>query len=169
MTDAIRQHLESFLTSKGLRRTKQRDIIIEAAFGTKDHFNAEQLHEMARRLDRTVSRATVYRTLSLLVECALLREVDLGRDQTYYDPNFLDKPEHNHLICQDCDRVVEFEDDHIALLEDCITKRLGFTAAGKSIRIIANCDALARTGHCTHQEHVEKHQISTPVLQSHAH
>lgn len=153
MTEAIRQTLESFLASKGLRRTKQRDVIIEAAFGTQEHFNAEDLHVMARRIDRTISRATVYRTLSLLVDCGLLREVDLGRDQTYYDPNFLDKPEHNHLICVDCDRVVEFEDDHIAVMEDCITRRLGFTPASKTIRIVAKCDQLGRTGHCTYRHH----------------
>jgi len=152
MSDAVREQLETFLVARGLRRTKQRDVIIEAAFGTKEHFNADELHEMTRRIDRSISRATVYRTLSLLVECNLLREVDLGRDQTYYDPNFLDKPEHNHLICQDCDRVVEFEDEHIALLEDCITRRLGFTPSGKSIRIIANCDELARTGQCSYRD-----------------
>lgn len=150
MNSTVRQQLEEFLSSKGLRRTKQRDVIIEAAFGTKEHFNAEELHEMTRKIDRSISRATVYRTLSLLVECKLLHEIDLGRDQTYYDPNFLDKPQHNHLICADCDRVVEFEDDHIALLEDCITKRLGFSPASKSIRIVANCDRLARTGSCEH-------------------
>jgi Fur family transcriptional regulator, ferric uptake regulator len=152
MIDSVRQQLETFLGGKGLRRTKQRDIVVEAAFGTKDHFNADELHDMTRRIDRNISRATVYRTLSLLVESGLLREVDLGRDQTYYDPNFLDKPEHNHLICADCDRVVEFEDEHIAVLEDCITRRLGFTPASKSIRIVAKCDQLARTGRCDYRD-----------------
>ena len=150
MTETVRQQIEKHLSTKGLRRTRQRDVIVEAAFGTKEHFNADDLHAMARRIDPTVSRATVYRTLLLLVECGLLREVDLGRDQTYYDPNYLDKPSHNHLICADCDRVVEFENDHIALLEDCITRQLGFTVASKSMRIIANCDKLARTGQCEH-------------------
>jgi Fur family transcriptional regulator, ferric uptake regulator len=159
MTDQIRNQLETFLSSKGLRRTKQRDMIIEAAFGTQEHFNADELHEMTKRLDRSISRATVYRTLGLLVECRLLREVDLGRDQTYYDPNYLDKPSHNHLICSDCDRVVEFEDDHIALLEDCITKRLGFTPAGKSMRILANCDQLSRTGHCNFRDEKAGHGL----------
>lgn len=144
----VREQLDSHLSSKGLRRTKQREVIIEAAFATTEHFTAEELLEMARKLDRTVSRATVYRTLSLLVECHLLREVDLGRDQTYYDPNFLEKPQHNHLICTDCDKVVEFEDDHIALLEDCITRRLGFKPSMKSIRIEASCEELARSGAC---------------------
>lgn len=147
--EEVRSKLDLFLAEKGLRRTRQRDVIVDAAFGTTEHFNAEELHDMVRKIDRSVSRATVYRTLSLLVECKLLHEVDLGRDQTYYDPNFLDKPEHNHLICQDCDRVVEFEDPNITLLEDCITKRLGFIPAAKSIRITATCDELARTGHCS--------------------
>ena len=152
MTETVRQQLDSFLASSGLRRTKQRDVIIEAAFGTREHFNADELHEMVRRIDRSISRATVYRTLGLLVNCRLLREIDLGRDQTYYDPNFLDKPEHNHLTCTDCDRVVEFEDDHIAVLEDCITRRLGFTPASKSIHIVAKCDELERTGRCRFQK-----------------
>ena len=152
INDEIRDRLDTFLLGKGLRRTRQRDVIVEAAFGTEEHFTAEDLHEMARQIDRTVSRATVYRTLGLLVECGLLREIDLGKDQTYYDPNFLDKPEHNHLICVDCGRVVEFEDDNIALLEDCITRRLGFTVASKSIRIEASCEELGRTGACPHRD-----------------
>lgn len=151
MTETVRQRLDEFLASKELRRTRQRDVIVEAAFSTKEHFTADELNDMVRAVDRTVSRATVYRTLGLLVDCGLLREIDLGRDQTYYDPNFLDKPEHNHLICMDCERVVEFQDEHIALLEDCITRRLGFTPASKSIRIEASCEELARTGKCVHQ------------------
>jgi len=80
MDPKIRERLESYLLSKGLRRTKPRDIIVEAAFSTTEHFTAEELLDMARKIDRTVSRATVYRTLSLLVECELLHEIDLGRD-----------------------------------------------------------------------------------------
>jgi Fur family transcriptional regulator, ferric uptake regulator len=148
MQDRIKQRLDEHLASSGLRRTKQREVIVEAAFATDDHFNAEELLEKTRRLDRTISRATIYRTLQLLVDCQLLREVDLGRDQTFYDPNFLDKPQHNHLICLDCDRVVEFEDDNSAMLHDCITRRLGFQPQMKSMRIEARCDELCRTGSC---------------------
>jgi Fur family ferric uptake transcriptional regulator len=148
MDPRIKERLEAHLSSYGLRRTRQRDVIVEAAFATDDHFNADELLDKTRKLDRTISRATIYRTLQLLVECGLLREVDLGRDQTFYDPNFLDKPQHNHLICLDCDRVVEFEDENAALLHDCITRRLGFQPQMKSMRIEAKCDELARTGQC---------------------
>lgn len=152
MDAQIAERLNKHLAAKGLRRTRQREVIVETVFTSDEHFNAEELLDRVRAVDRTVSRATVYRTLSLMVECGLLRHVDLGRDQTYYDPNFLDKPQHNHLICLDCDRVVEFEDEHIALLNDCITRRLGFRPKMQSMRIEAHCDELARNGVCRYQE-----------------
>jgi Fur family ferric uptake transcriptional regulator len=149
MDQRIRTRLETYLSTEGLRRTKQRDVIVETAFATDEHFTAEELIDRVRKQDASASRATVYRTLGLLVECGLLHEIDLGKDQTYYDPNFLDKPQHNHLVCTDCDKVVEFEDEHIALLEDCITRRLGFKPTKKSIHIEAKCEELARDGVCT--------------------
>lgn len=145
---ALQQRVDAFLDEKGLRRTKQREVIIHAALTTNEHFTADELWEMARKIDRTTSRATLYRTLSLLVESRLLREIDLGRDQKVYDPNFIDSPNHNHLICLDCQKIVEFEDHHISLLEDCITRRLGFTPASKSIRIEASCQELKMHGNC---------------------
>lgn len=148
----IKERFNAFIMTKGLRRTRQREVIVEAAFGTKDHYTAEELWEMARKLDRTASRATVYRTLALLVECGLLREIDLGKDVVCYDPNFLESPDHNHLICLDCDKVVEFEDSHISVLEDCISRRLGFTPTLKAIRIEARCDELKRMGACRQQK-----------------
>jgi len=78
----------------------------------------------------------------------LLREIDLGKDIKYYDPNFLEHPNHNHLICVDCDKVVEFSDENINLLEDCITRRLGFRPTKKAIRIEASCEELRRKGSC---------------------
>jgi Fur family transcriptional regulator, ferric uptake regulator len=144
----VQKRLDTFLDGKGLRRTKQREVIIKAALTTHEHFTADELWEMARKLDRTTSRATLYRTLSLLVESGLLREIDLGRDQTVYDPNFIDSPNHNHLICLDCQKVVEFDDPHISLLEDCITRRLGFSPASKSVRIEASCEELRKHGTC---------------------
>jgi Fur family ferric uptake transcriptional regulator len=148
MIEQVKKRLDAYLAQQGQRRTKQRDVIIEAAFATDDHFNADELLEKVRKIDRSVSRATVYRTITLMQDCGVLREVDLGRDQTYYDPNFLEKPQHNHLICLDCDRVVEFEDEHIALLHDCISRRLGFKPQLKSMRIEAHCEELAREGSC---------------------
>lgn len=147
-----RQAILDYLLAQGLRKTNQRRAIIEAAMGTREHFSAEELLVMARRIDPTVSRATVYRTLPLLVEGGLLRELDLGGEMKRYDPNFVDHPTHNHLICLDCGEIFEFEDAHLELLENCIARRLGFVPAVKSTKIEARCEELAKRGHCTQKE-----------------
>src|ERR1700690_3882840 len=102
-----------FLQGKKLRVTAQRRAIIESAFDTEEHFTAEQLLEWSRRRDKSVSRATVYRTLPLLTESGLVREMDFGKDHKYYDPNYAQHPHHNHIICQDCGKIVEFESEMI--------------------------------------------------------
>lgn len=148
MNPEIKKRFDEYINQKGMRRTGQRDVIVEAAFSSDDHFTAEELLAKAKRIDPKTSRATLYRTIALLVECKLLREIDLGRDERVYDPNFLDSPDHNHLICVDCGKVIEFEDDNTALLIDCITRRLGFRPSSKSMRIEACCDKLRTDGIC---------------------
>ena len=130
--DRVRDSLQDFLSSKGLRRTVQREAIIDAAFGTNEHFTAEELLTMARRIEKSVSRATVYRTFPLLVESGLLHELDLGSDTKIYDPNFVERPTHNHLICVDCDKIIEFEDTNMELLENCITTASGIFSREQS-------------------------------------
>lgn len=148
MDPEIRQRIYDFIEQKRLRKTVQRDAIITAAFSTQEHFTAEDLLAMAKKIEPSVSRATVYRTLPLLVECGVLKEMDFGKEFKFYDPNFAQHPHHNHLICVDCDKIVEFEDRNIETLEDCITKRLGFSPASKMIRIEATCDQLKTLGSC---------------------
>ncbi len=154
---SFRETVYSYLADRGLRRTAQREAIIEAVMGTKDHFHAEELLLMAKRIDRSVSRATVYRTIPLLVASGLLRELDLGREVKYYDPNFLEHPTHNHLICTDCDKIIEFEDTNMELLENCITRRLGFSPANKMVRIEGSCDELKMNGTCAKADVAPSH------------
>jgi Fur family ferric uptake transcriptional regulator len=148
MDPGVRQRIYDYIETKGLRKTTQRDAIIEAAFSTTEHYTAEELLSMARSIDPAVSRATIYRTLPLLVESGVLKEMDFGKDYKFYDPNYIDHPNHNHLICMDCSKIVEFEDVHIDTLETCISKRLGFTPERKTVRIEAHCDELQRKGVC---------------------
>jgi Fur family ferric uptake transcriptional regulator len=144
----VQERLDDFIRRKGLRRTGQRETIIRSAFSNEEHFTAEELFERVRQNRSNISLATVYRTLGLMVEAGLLREIDLGDDQTTYDPNFLEKPSHNHLVCIECGRVVEFEDAHIDLLNDCVTRRLGFKPLRQSLKIEANCEQLRMHGRC---------------------
>ena len=152
MDAAIRKRVYDFIEQKGLRKTAQREAIVKAAFSTTEHYTAEELLAMSKKIEPSVSRATVYRTLPLLVECGVLKEMDFGKEFKYYDPNYNEHPLHNHLICVDCDKIVEFEDINIDTLENCISKRLGFSPAKKTVRIEAKCDELKRLGACKNKD-----------------
>jgi Fur family ferric uptake transcriptional regulator len=143
----------SFLQTKNLRITAQRQAIIDTVFSTEEHFTAEQLLEWSRARDRSVSRATVYRTLPLLTESGLVREMDFGKDYKFYDPNYAEHPNHNHIICDDCEKIVEFESEKLATLENEITKKLGFSVKAQRLEIKANCEILKRAGTCKNKCH----------------
>jgi Fur family ferric uptake transcriptional regulator len=137
-----------FLASRSLRLTAQRQAIIDTVFDTEEHFTAEQLLGWSQERDQSISRATVYRTLPLLTESGLVREMDFGKDHKFYDPNYADHPNHSHIICQDCEKIVEFESDKIAQLEDEITHHLGFAVKTQRLQITATCEELKRLGTC---------------------
>src|SRR5678815_2378112 len=86
-----------FLASRSLRLTAQRQAIIDTVFDTEEHFTAEQLLGWSQERDQSISRATVYRTLPLLTESGLVREMDFGKDHKFYDPNYADHPNHSHI------------------------------------------------------------------------
>jgi Fur family ferric uptake transcriptional regulator len=145
---AIVSQAQAFFSSKGLRLTKQREALVTLIFRNDDHFRPEELLAKLRTSDGSVSRATIYRTISLLVESGMLREISLGGGERLYDPNFLKSPHHNHLICVDCRKIVEFEDPNIDIMQNCITRRLGFSPTQKAIRIEGSCDMLRLLGTC---------------------
>lgn len=147
-----RQRFLDFLARKNLRVTAQRQAIIDTVFSTRQHFTAEQLLEWSRQRDKSVSRATVYRTLPLLTESGLVREMDFGKDYMFYDPNYAESPHHNHIICQDCEKIVEFESDKIEQLETEISHRLGFSVNTHRLQITANCEEFQRHGTCKKKE-----------------
>jgi Fur family transcriptional regulator, ferric uptake regulator len=144
-----RQRFLEFLAHKNLRLTGQRRAIIETVFSTQEHFTAEQLLEWSRRRDKSVSRATVYRTLPLLTESGLVREMDFGKERKFYDPNYAERPRHNHIICQDCGKIVEFESEKIEQLENEISGRLGFSVRAHRLQITASCEEFRRWGACS--------------------
>jgi Fur family transcriptional regulator, ferric uptake regulator len=148
MDEQILERFNDFVKRRSLRHTTQRDSIVRIIFSKDEHFTSEELFERIRRTDSRASRATIYRTISLMVEAGLLREIDLGGDEKTYDPNFIDKPAHNHLVCVDCGKVVEFEDTHLELLNDCLTRRLGFKPVRQAIHIEAGCENLRLKGMC---------------------
>src|SRR5882672_8044149 len=137
-----------FLAHKNLRVTSQRQAIVDTVFSTDQHFTADQLLAWSRRRDKSVSRATVYRTLPLLTESGLVREMDFGKDYKFYDPNYAEHPHHNHIICQDCEKIVEFESEKIEKIENEISHRLGFAVKTHRLQITASCEELKKLGAC---------------------
>ncbi|MEM6823380.1 MAG: transcriptional repressor [Verrucomicrobiota bacterium] len=151
MTEApadIKEKIIAYMESNGLRITNQRRAIIDAAFSTQDHYTAEELLERAKKVDASVSRATIYRTLPVLVQTGLLRELDLGKDQSYYDPNYAKHPNHNHIICTDCGKIVEFEDHCLDVRESILVKNLGFLPGNVQLRIEGSCEQWKKSGSC---------------------
>ena len=149
---AAKKKFLEFLGRKNLRITAQRQAIVETVFNTDKHFTAEQLLEWSRHRDKSVSRATVYRTLPLLTESGLVREMDFGKDYKFYDPNYADHPDHSHIICNDCEKIVEFESKKISRLENEISHRLGFSVKTQRLQITGSCEELKKLGACKKKE-----------------
>ncbi len=147
-----RQRFLDYLAHKNLRLTGPRRAIIEAVFSTGKHFTADELLKWARRRDKSVSRATVYRTLPLLTASGLVREMDFGKDHKFYDPNYAEHPHHNHIICQDCGKIVEFKSQKIEHLENEISLRLGFAVRAHRLQITATCEEFRKLGACSKKE-----------------
>ncbi|MBI4326809.1 MAG: transcriptional repressor [Chloroflexi bacterium] len=145
---AAKRRFMEFLAGKNLRITSQRQAIIDSVFSTDQHFTAEQLLSWSRDRDKSVSRATVYRTLPLLTESGLVREMDFGKDYKFYDPNYADHPNHSHIICQDCEKIVEFDSDKIEKLENEISHQLGFSVRSQRLQITGSCEELKKLGAC---------------------
>ncbi len=147
-----KQRFLEFLAQRRFRLTAQRRAIIDTVFDTRAHFTAEELLAWSRRRDKSVSRATVYRTVPLLTESGLVAEMDLGGTHKLYDPNYADHPHHNHIVCLDCGRIIEFEDDQLHKLQHDLAREMGFSIASHRLQITAHCEEYQRCGTCRKRE-----------------
>jgi Fur family ferric uptake transcriptional regulator len=136
------QGIKDSLKQKGVRLTRQRQILLELIDKSGQHLDAERLYEMAKEHDPKLNRVTVYRTLKMLKEGGLVDELDLmhiGGDQHYYETRM--KQEHAHIICLRCGKVEEFFGEPLQRLRKQVELHLGFEVV------------LARTevgGYCSH-------------------
>lgn len=123
----------------GLRRTAQRDLILTIFLKTEEHLSSEDLYKLVRKKDPQVGSTTVYRTLKLLTEAGLAREVAFGDGKTYYEHHYAHE-HHDHMICTACGKVVEFFSAEIEALQDSIAEGLGFKPTHHSLRMWGLCD-----------------------------
>ena len=144
-TEVFRQ----FLKEKDLKITRQREILLRRIFEREEHFSAEQLEDRVK--GDGISKATIYRTLQLLVECGLVTEVALEDDRRYYEHVFGHDP-HDHIVCLDCKKVFEFDGTALLSVEAELAAKLGFVPESHRLRIEARCQQLQRDGHCDRDE-----------------
>lgn len=148
--DAAREKFRSYLATKGLRVTNQRLAIFEAAFAQTEHFTAEELLDLSRAIDDSVSRATVYRTLPIMVESALLREVDIGKNLKYYLPNVEGGTEVAQVICLDCDHIFEIDAPFMEWYGNSVAGKVGLRPVSQRLQVSARCNQLRDAGTCPH-------------------
>ncbi|HWB96248.1 MAG TPA: transcriptional repressor [Bryobacteraceae bacterium] len=119
--------IKGSLKEKGVRLTRQRQILLELIDKSGQHLDAERLYQMAKEQDSKLNRVTVYRTLKLLKEGGLVDELDLmhqAGDQHYYETRM--KQEHAHVICLRCGKVEEFFGEPLQRLRRQIESHFGF-------------------------------------------
>ena len=132
-TKILRDHL----ARKKLKLTKQREIILEA-FLESDHISAEDLHREISKRNVHVGLATIYRTLNLLCEIGIGEQRYFGDIKTVYD-NVARKKHHDHLICEKCGKIIEFESPDIERLQEEMAKKHGFTLNRHRLELYGNC------------------------------
>lgn len=124
---------------KGLRKTAQRDLILEIFLRTEEHLSSEDLYWLVHKKDPDVGQTTVYRTLKLLTEAGLAREVRLGDGRTYYEHHY-NHEHHDHMICTECGKVIEFFSPELEAMQDAMAEKYNFKPTHHSLRILGVCE-----------------------------
>src|SRR5512143_2598734 len=123
--DEITERFRAFLATRKLRMTGEREELLAAIFHAPRHFEAEDLIRTLKQRDGRVSRATVYRTLSLLEECGILRKSLFGHNRHFFE-SVVGRRHHDHLVCIRCGKIQEFEEPRIESIQEEITRQHDF-------------------------------------------
>ena len=137
--DELQSRLAGYLERKGLRSTNQRRLVSEVFFRSNGHLSIDDVLTLAREQDPGLGYATVYRTLKLLVECGLASERHFENAVTRYEVTTGSEHHHDHLICVECRRIVEFEDEAIESAQDEVAARHGFTLVSHKHELYGVC------------------------------
>ncbi|MEN3041426.1 MAG: transcriptional repressor [Bacteroidia bacterium] len=130
--------LESYIAQKGLRRTEERYEILRAIYEELRHFDAETLHRHLTDKGHRISRATVYNTLELLLECGLVRKYTFGENRTLYERS-LGRRQHDHLICIECGHIEEFCDPQLGNVIQGVGMLFGIKPVRHELVIYGEC------------------------------
>lgn len=131
--------LNDYLARQALKQTRQRKVVVEEFLRVDRHVDAEDLHNIVRKRDPRVGLATVYRTLNLLKEAGLADQKSFRDGRSVFEVHRPDH-HHDHLVCLDCGRVMEFENAQIEKLQAQVATELGFQLTGHRLDLYGKCN-----------------------------
>src|SRR6266851_1576064 len=136
-TEARMELFRARLRERGLKSTSPRDDIARVFFDLGRHVSAEELYAEVKRINPHVGYATIYRTLKLMKECALLSERHFDEGQARYE--VIGEHHHDHFICEACGKIIEFEDDALERLQRNVARKLGVTLHRHKLELYGRC------------------------------
>jgi Fur family ferric uptake transcriptional regulator len=137
-TEAAKETLSHYLKERRLRPTRERFLLLEQIMHMNGHFDADQLFAHLAGKGLKASRATVYNTLDLLVDCGLIWRYRFGENHSRYEKAF-GKPRHDHLICLDCGDIIEFVNEKLGKIQREVCEEKKFKPRNSTLQIFGIC------------------------------